>query len=114
MIRRPPRTTRTDTLFPYTTLFRSPEGMDRQGAIVESIAQKVESIRGSHSAGTARNKPIFGATAYKRNRPPANDVDAFAARIKLNMPMFTQHESASSRTHANPLTFLLNSFKNEG
>src|SRR3546814_5445979 len=24
MIRRPPRSTRTDTLFPYTTLFRSP------------------------------------------------------------------------------------------
>src|SRR3546814_12462087 len=33
MIRRPPRSTRTDTLFPYTTLFRSPRypltlGMD--------------------------------------------------------------------------------------
>src|SRR3546814_8972707 len=28
MIRRPPRSTRTDTLFPYTTLFRSP-GYDR-------------------------------------------------------------------------------------
>src|SRR3546814_9259972 len=26
MIRRPPRSTRTDTLFPYTTLFRSLEG----------------------------------------------------------------------------------------
>src|SRR3546814_9965742 len=26
MIRRPPRSTRTDTLFPYTTLFRSPNG----------------------------------------------------------------------------------------
>src|SRR3546814_11700660 len=25
MLRRPPRSTRTDTLFPYTTLFRSPE-----------------------------------------------------------------------------------------
>src|SRR3546814_257352 len=25
MIRRPPRSTRTDTVFPYTTLFRSPE-----------------------------------------------------------------------------------------
>src|SRR3546814_19730794 len=25
MILRPPRSTRTDTLFPYTTLFRSPE-----------------------------------------------------------------------------------------
>src|SRR3546814_5696790 len=29
MIRRPPRSTRTDTLFPYTTLFRSPFGGDR-------------------------------------------------------------------------------------
>src|SRR3546814_8783604 len=26
MIRRPPRSTRTDTLFPYTTLFRSTRG----------------------------------------------------------------------------------------
>src|SRR3546814_10307763 len=25
MLRRPPRSTRTDTLFPYTTLFRSPD-----------------------------------------------------------------------------------------
>src|SRR3546814_3886392 len=30
MIRRPPRSTRTDTLFPYTTLFRS--GADHRGA----------------------------------------------------------------------------------
>src|SRR3546814_3827226 len=29
MIRRPPRSTRTDTLFPYTTLFRSP---NKQGS----------------------------------------------------------------------------------
>src|SRR3546814_20751653 len=28
MIRRPPRSTRTDTLFPYTTLFRSHHGAD--------------------------------------------------------------------------------------
>src|SRR3546814_14849732 len=28
MIRRPPRSTRTDTLFPYTTLFRSPLDLD--------------------------------------------------------------------------------------
>src|SRR3546814_10100966 len=28
MIRRPPRSTRTDTLFPYTTLFRSRRGVD--------------------------------------------------------------------------------------
>src|SRR3546814_10071024 len=29
MIRRPPRSTRTDTLFPYTTLFRSRLTIDR-------------------------------------------------------------------------------------
>src|SRR3546814_5076406 len=29
MIRRPPRSTRTDTLFPYTTLFRSVVGLQR-------------------------------------------------------------------------------------
>src|SRR3546814_1530322 len=28
MIRRPPRSTRTDTLFPYTTLFRSLSNLD--------------------------------------------------------------------------------------
>src|SRR3546814_7836699 len=32
MIRRPPRSTRTDTLFPYTTLFRSP-GATAQHAV---------------------------------------------------------------------------------
>src|SRR3546814_14608382 len=31
MIRRPPRSTRTDTLFPYTTLFRSGGGGDGGG-----------------------------------------------------------------------------------
>src|SRR3546814_13269349 len=31
MIRRPPRSTRTDTLFPYTTLFRSPRARRRTG-----------------------------------------------------------------------------------
>src|SRR3546814_18902866 len=38
MIRRPPRSTRTDTLFPYTTLFRSLE--DRRAAILASIDEQ--------------------------------------------------------------------------
>src|SRR3546814_19397340 len=33
MIRRPPRSTRTDTLFPYTTLFRSPSATSREVAL---------------------------------------------------------------------------------
>src|SRR3546814_12643833 len=31
MIRRPPRSTRTDTLFPYPTLFRSPSPLPQNG-----------------------------------------------------------------------------------
>src|SRR3546814_14018512 len=34
MIRRPPRSTRTDTLFPYTTLFRS---VGRHGGVVGHV-----------------------------------------------------------------------------
>src|SRR3546814_6051594 len=38
MIRRPPRSTRTDTLFPYTTLFRS--GIDR--GLTASLAEYIK------------------------------------------------------------------------
>src|SRR3546814_15502163 len=43
MIRRPPRSTRTDTLFPYTTLFRSAEqredlaALDLQAYVLERL-----------------------------------------------------------------------------
>src|SRR3546814_6497541 len=39
MIRRPPRSTRTDTLFPYTTLFRSD---DDRGSAAAEIAELVD------------------------------------------------------------------------
>src|SRR3546814_9862221 len=38
MIRRPPRSTRTDTLLPYTTLFRSSQGRDWDGQFCFSAA----------------------------------------------------------------------------
>src|SRR3546814_15596906 len=37
MIRRPPRSTRTDTLFPYTTLFRS---HDQSALVCSAISSK--------------------------------------------------------------------------
>src|SRR3546814_9927503 len=42
MIRRPPRSTRTDTLFPYTTLFRSSsdQRLERVGIIIVMNALK--------------------------------------------------------------------------
>src|SRR3546814_2000894 len=52
MLRRPPRSTRTDTLFPYTTLFRSP-----QGAAADPRGQDRE---GRADAGQCRR--LFGRT----------------------------------------------------
>src|SRR3546814_17034187 len=46
MIRRPPRSTRTDTLFPYTTLFRSPQESHAQ-VLVESPVES--SLSSSYS-----------------------------------------------------------------
>src|SRR3546814_13231419 len=51
MIRRPPRSTRTDTLFPYTTLFRS----------TVAVARTI--------VATARHE--FGAAAVGNPDPPA-------------------------------------------
>src|SRR3546814_4981099 len=41
MIRRPPRSTRTDTLFPYTTLFRSNVRDRDLGSFVEELQDRV-------------------------------------------------------------------------
>src|SRR3546814_1122830 len=57
MIRPPPRSTRTDTLFPYTTLFRS--------ALLESsITQRVgclwfPNLNQSSDVGLSTNLPVF-------------------------------------------------------
>src|SRR3546814_7187463 len=39
MIRRPPRSTRTDTLLPYTTLFRSAERLEGQWLVINYWAE---------------------------------------------------------------------------
>src|SRR3546814_16698313 len=50
MIRRPPRSTRTDTLFPYTTLFRSAEAHRAEAARVDppARAREVVVLRAPH------------------------------------------------------------------
>src|SRR3546814_10895381 len=53
MIRQPPRSTRTDTLFPYTTLFRSHDGEDlaiavRLDAFARGVIGRRDHRRGQH------------------------------------------------------------------
>src|SRR3546814_11171019 len=61
MIRRPPRSTRTDTLFPYTTLFRSHGPMGQQ---------------------FVRNDGLFTGPALNQITLPAHDYAASVAFYK--------------------------------
>src|SRR3546814_14222995 len=53
MIRRPPRSTRTDTLFPYTTLFRSPRPASCRPPCRGRSRGSAAPRRGSSSRGRA-------------------------------------------------------------
>src|SRR3546814_9469039 len=82
MIRRPPRSTRTDTLFPYTTLFRSclsqqmaPSKDHTPGnpaLASEDIAKQAANRLGlfNQSATSNRMGNQFGKSAFPQ-RPPA-------------------------------------------
>src|SRR3546814_14761225 len=72
MIRRPPRSTRTDTLFPYTTLFRSFLGASlfRQWGVSHQVhrflcREALEIARLSHSA-TRRARDLYIQRALDR------------------------------------------------
>src|SRR3546814_3724041 len=59
MIRRPPRSTRTDTLFPYTTLFRSVGARQDHGRLpAEKLVQAF-----------AQGRHILGLCAVRRHIP---------------------------------------------
>src|SRR3546814_933758 len=54
MIRRPPRSTRTDTLFPYTTLFRSSAGSQDLLRIIDPLSQRMMALRPDMTAQVGR------------------------------------------------------------
>src|SRR3546814_5373275 len=62
MIRRPPRSTRTDTLFPYTTLFRSKVGIVARSASLtpEVIAQISAQLLGQSASSGIGGDPVHG------------------------------------------------------
>src|SRR3546814_14035767 len=63
MIRRPPRSTRTDTLFPYTTLFRSPAARlagDEPGARKKLTERIVGRMSAAHRAAALAVHHIVG------------------------------------------------------
>src|SRR3546814_17183392 len=102
MIRRPPRSTRTDTLFPYTTLFRSEEiyidiTIDRKrydGLIGPKVEESIVSARETLAkaglsphdvervvfvGGPTNYKPLRDKLAFELGIAPSTDVNPMTA-----------------------------------
>src|SRR3546814_4814479 len=84
MIRGPPRSTRTDTLFPYTTLFRS------HSAIMENVAAAGrQATRGvvAHGAGYERERQVGRLiTAYRSRGHLGANLDPLAMQDTPEAP----------------------------
>src|SRR3546814_16364911 len=88
MIRRPPRSTRTDTLFPYTTLFRSrPKSIDRRE--LNALEKARRKPRGEPSPTGLPKAPPFAelvaATNFSFLRGASHPQDMVARAIALGL-----------------------------
>src|SRR3546814_6374342 len=63
MIRRPPRSTRTDTLFPYTTLFRSRVERNLPGDVKRGECQGLQ-----RNGRSSRSEPRQGDRCQRNSR----------------------------------------------
>src|SRR3546814_19348634 len=80
MIRRPPRSTRTDTLFPYTTLFRSKPSVATVTVMVFNPEDGAARFRPGTSTQRRRKPRPWTAQATRPGTPP---VDVIASEAGL-------------------------------
>src|SRR3546814_1324110 len=78
MIRRPPRSTRTDTLFPYTTLFRSGSstGIERMSSRLARVAS------GTRTVTSKRRSPSYTSPD---SRPPSPRSEEHTSELQSLM-----------------------------
>src|SRR3546814_7721331 len=119
MTRRPPRSTRTDTLFPYTTLFRStvilaPRGEFSQGALAIKPMKKQAFIAASRVTGLHRSVIWQASTEIEaddiRRTMHAHDIINATDLPRSPFPLLPRHERAAegrSEEHTSELQSLM-------
>src|SRR3546814_7227471 len=83
MIRRPPRSTRTDTLFPYTTLFRSS---------VETIQEYQPSAQPPHIELTLAQSPVLVAQRWARDRILLDNSQPYRVTVTIKNASVTEED----------------------
>src|SRR3546814_6580923 len=106
MIRRPPRSTRTDTLFPYTTLFRRFTGLIKPGdrqMKTQAISKTTSAPLRVFAAGALACLLGLGVTPSQANDLAKIKADkVIRVAIDLGAPPFgTQDETDRKRTRLN-------------
>src|SRR3546814_12466333 len=86
MIRRPPRSTRTDTLFPYTTLFRSPVAEGRRLCRDDQVGRRDLPRRRDAGADAGRRDP---RPAARRNGDGGGMMRAVQLRAPASLDNLT-------------------------
>src|SRR3546814_13688176 len=81
MIRRPPRSTRTDTLFPYTTLFRSEPFCRFRVAVSDPLIDAVPAIAGERVQRLPRCQIDADAAAVARALQPIDRTRSEERRV---------------------------------
>src|SRR3546814_15154470 len=91
MIRRPPRSTRTDTLFPYTTLFRSKYvclAPNMRGA-ERALECGVDEINLVMSASETHNLANIRMTREQSTKVLGQIIDAMSGQVDVNISIST-------------------------
>src|SRR3546814_8909149 len=78
MLRRPPRTTRTDTLFPYTTLFRSHGGSPDSGFGHRLPPPRVAAVVSGRwpQAAWRVSSPLFQLQGHSRSEEHTSELQS--------------------------------------
>src|SRR3546814_6490862 len=98
MIRRPPRSTRTDTLFPYTTLFRS----DRKSGVVLAQLYGIKQCQKFGWRGFARSTGLDAAAEFDRTIADADQ----AADLQLLRFDQTAYQPVATLAHGDVIPLI--------
>src|SRR3546814_7370113 len=100
MIRRPPRSTRTDTLFPYTTLFRSEAGASE--SLAADLVTEDTSRFASASIGMSRSSSTLCAAQGREMHESEPASAHMSSRVPLaSSAMLERSPRNSSRYRCN-------------